>query len=72
MIPHDATLVIFALVEAGGECDLSVLEQQVSSRLQGGFAVAGKYLLDSGLAVRQLNEASEASSMKLTNLKNIN
>tara|TARA_R100001126_G_scaffold96072_1_gene68135 strand:+ start:87 stop:551 length:465 start_codon:yes stop_codon:yes gene_type:complete len=69
MIPHDATLVISALVEAGGECDLSVLEQQVSSRLQGGFAVAGKYLLDSGLAVRQLNEASEASSMKLTNLQ---
>lgn len=69
MIPHDATLVISALVEAGGECDVSVLERQVSSRLEGGFALAGKYLLDSGLAVRQLNGAGSASSMKLTNPK---
>ena len=69
MIPHDATLVISALVEAGGECDVTVLERQVSARLQGGFAVAGKYLLDSGLVVRQLSGASAASSMKLTNPK---
>ena len=67
MIPHDATLVISALVEAGGECDVTVLDRQVSSRLQGCFAVAGKYLLDSGLVVRQLNGAGTASSMKLTN-----
>ena len=67
MISHDATLVISALVEAGGECDVSVLERQVSSRLQGGFAVAGKYLIDSGLAVRQLNGAGLASIVKLTN-----
>jgi hypothetical protein len=69
MISHDATLVISALVEAGGECDVTVLERQVSARLQGGFAVAGKYLLDSGLVVEQLNGAGSASSMKLTNPK---
>ena len=69
MIPHDATLVISALVEAGGECDVTVLERQVSARLQGGFAVAGKYLLDSGLVVRQLNGAGLASIVKLTNPK---
>lgn len=67
VIPHDATLVISALVEAGGECDVTVLDRQVSSRLQGCFAVAGKYLLDSGLVVEQLNGASATSSMKLTN-----
>ena len=67
MNSHDATLVISALVEAGGECDVSVLERQVSSRLQGGFAVAGKYLIDSGLAVRQHNGAGLASIVKLTN-----
>tara|TARA_Y100001938_G_scaffold142313_1_gene213326 strand:- start:256 stop:726 length:471 start_codon:yes stop_codon:yes gene_type:complete len=69
VIPHDATLVISALVEAGGECDVTVLERQVSARLQGGFAVAGKYLLDSGLVVRQLNGAGLASIVKLTNPK---
>jgi hypothetical protein len=69
MISHDATLVISALVEAGGECDVTVLNRQVSSRLQGCFAVAGKYLLDSGLVVEQLNGAGSASSMKLTNPK---
>lgn len=72
MIPHDATLVISALVEAGGECDVTVLDRQVSSRLQGCFAVAGKYLLDSGLVIKQLNGAGTASCMKLTNPQKYN
>ena len=56
MISHDATLVISALVEAGGEADVLVLEQQVSARLSCTFATAANFLLDKGFV-----EASKLS-----------
>ncbi len=59
VISHDATLVISALVEAGGEADVLVLEQQVSARLSCTFATAANFLLDSGFVEEQLSLASK-------------
>jgi hypothetical protein len=56
MISHDATLVVAALVDAGGRCDLHALERQVSPRLERTFAAAWKYLIDNSFA-RQLHGA---------------
>jgi len=46
-IPHDATLIVSALVDAGGESDRNDLERRVSGRLSGSFAAPWKFLLDS-------------------------
>ena len=63
MIPHDVTIVISALIDAGGACDETVLEKQVASRLVCSYAACGTYLLDRGLARYQLNGAGETSSI---------
>jgi hydrogenase maturation factor len=68
VIPHDVTIVISALIDAGGACDETVLEKQVASRLVCSYAACGRYLLDKGLAINQLNEAGDAYSIiALTN-----
>ncbi len=58
LISHDATLVVAALVEAGGRCDLRELEREVSPRLTHCFALCWTNLLDTGLA-QQLRGALE-------------
>ena len=65
MISHDATLVLSALVEAGGEADALVLEQQVSARLSCTFATAANFLLDSGFV--EASKLSCASKLRADN-----
>ena len=65
VISHDATLVISALVEAGGEADVSVLNRQVSSRLSCTFATAANFLLDKGFV--EASKLSCASKLRAHN-----
>ena len=57
MISHDATLVISALIDAGGDIDKDVIERQVSPRLSSTFDVCWDYLLDRGI-IQQLHKAA--------------
>lgn len=63
-IPHDATLVVSTMINAGGECDRNELERQVSSRLTHCFVHAWDYLIDAGI-LRQLHVAA-GSTIKVT------
>jgi hypothetical protein len=49
VIPHDATLIISEMVQAGGMIDIVRLRRQCEPRLTARWAVSWNYLLDSGL-----------------------
>jgi hypothetical protein len=59
MIPHDATLIVWAIVEAGGEIDKTVLERQVSPQLRHSFSTAWEYLLDNEIVIRQFSSEGQ-------------
>ena len=59
MIPHDATLIISEMIEAGGECDKTVLERRVAPRLRYSFDVAWDYLLDSAFVIRAFKSTGQ-------------
>ena len=63
VISHDATLVISALIDAGGDIDKDVIERQVSPRLSSTFDVCWDYLLDSGI-IQQLYVAAVPKASK--------
>ena len=63
MISHDATLVISALIDAGGKIDKDAIERQVSTRLSCTFDASWDYLLDSGIIV-QLYVAAVSQAAK--------
>ena len=70
MISHDTTLLISALVDAGGEADENVLRQQLRSRLAGSYAAARNLAIDRGLVVQHLSLTAERlTALKLTNPK---
>ena len=70
MIPHDATLVLSAIVEAGGEIDVAVLDRQVSSRLASPIVHAGKYLLDKNLITESLSLDARSRERRCYKLRN--
>lgn len=63
MISHDATLVISALIDAGGKIDKDAIERRVSPRLSSTFDVCWDYLLDSGI-IEQLYVAAVPKASK--------
>ena len=65
MIAHDATLVLSAIVEAGGEIDEDVLDRQVSTRLSCTFVASLRFLLDAGFIDRFI--FSKQREVKLSN-----
>ena len=69
-IPHDATMIVSTMIDAGGECDKNELERQVSSRLTHCFVHAWDYLIDAGI-IRQLHVAAGSTiKVELTLPKN--
>jgi len=66
VIPHDATLIVWEIIEAGGEIDKNVLERQVSPRLRYPFDVAWDYLLDNEIVIRALSSEGQLHATDAT------
>ena len=59
MISHDATLIVSALIEEGGRCELGDLERRVSPRLTHPFRGAWEILLDMQSVILQKGEGGQ-------------
>ena len=66
MIPHDATLIVWEIVQAGGEIDKNVLERQVSPQLRYPFSTSWDYLLDNEIVIRAFSSEGQLHATDAT------